>query len=107
MQLCETFMWVGQSKKWQILNIIGSIIACLLLYFHPLALMIGIKLDSLYTDIIDTFKYKILFAITSLFMLFGLYQVIYHLFFSKTQTYTFLAYPDKNKSFNMEYANKI
>ncbi len=95
MQLFETFMWLGQSKKWQIINIIGSIFACILLYFHPLAIMIGIKLDRLYTDIIDTFKYKILFAISILFLLFGLYKTIYELFFTKKNIYNFLSYPDK------------
>ena len=95
MQLFETFMWLGQSKKWQILNIIGSILAYLLLFFHPLALMIGIKLDSLYTNIIDTFKYKILFAMSSLFMLYGIYKTIYQLFFDKNYINNFLTYPDK------------
>lgn len=97
MQLCETFMWTGQSKKWQILNIIGSIFACLLLYFHPLALMIGVKLDRLYQSIIETASYKILFGLSGLFLLFGVYQIIYQLFYisNKTQKYTFLAYPDK------------
>jgi hypothetical protein len=96
-QLFETFMWLGQSKKWQILNFIGSVLACLLLYFHPMALMIGCKLDRLYQSIIETASYKILFGLSFVFMLFGLYQVIYQLFFisNKTQTYTFLAYPDK------------
>jgi len=95
MQLFETFMWLGQSKKWQILNIIGSVLACLLLYFHPLALMIGIKLDRLYQSIIETASYKILFALSGLFMLYGVYQIIYQLFFNKNHIYNFVAYPDK------------
>ena len=93
MQLFETFMWLGQSKKWHILNIIGSVLACLLLYLHPLAIIIGIKLDKLYKSIINTLKYKILAFLSILLMIFGLYRIIYELFFNNI--YSFLAYPDK------------
>jgi hypothetical protein len=58
MQLFETFMWIGQNKKMKFLNIIGSVLACILLYFHPLSIMIGIKLDRLYKTIIYTLLYK-------------------------------------------------
>lgn len=95
MQLFETFMWFGQKDEWKILNIIGSVLACLLLYLHPLAIMIGIKIDNLYKSVLDTLQYKVLFIISCGFLLFGLCKTIYNLFYKIGGQNKFLSYPDK------------
>ena len=51
MQLFETIIWVGIEFNKPIINKIGTMLASLLLYFHPLALLIGFKYDKLYKDV--------------------------------------------------------
>ena len=48
MQLFETIIWLGIDYNNVTLKKIGAFLANLLLFFHPLAIMIGLKYDKLY-----------------------------------------------------------
>jgi hypothetical protein len=93
MQLFESIIWLGIDLNKEYLNKIGSILACLLLYLHPLAILIGMKFDNLYKKYINNIYYKILIGLSIIFVLFGIYNIIYNL--SKTNAqYNFISYPD-------------
>lgn len=91
MQLFETFQWLGQDPEYAYLNVFGSISAALLLYLHPLAISLGLVLDSGYKDIIKNTTFKLLFAASVLMALYGLYKVISAY---TNKTHKFLSKPD-------------
>ena len=91
MQLFETFQWLGQNPDYEYLNIFGSICAALLLYLHPLAVTVGMSVDSAYKNIIQTDTFKLLFGASIAMAIFGLYRVT-NAYINKT--HTFLSKPD-------------
>ena len=50
MQLFETIIWVGIEYNKPIINKIGTVLASLLLYFHPLIFLLGLKYDKFYNQ---------------------------------------------------------
>ena len=94
MQLFESIIWLGIDINIPKLVIIGSIFACLLLYTHPIAIISGMYYDKGYIKYINTFYYKLLFTVSFMVLLFGLYNIIIHLT-RKNKIYNFLSYPDK------------
>jgi len=91
MQLFETFQWLGQNPKYEYLNIIGSICAALLLYFHPLAVTVGLSIDSAYKTDIKTKPFVFLLGASIVMALFGIYRVA-NAYLNKT--HTFISKPD-------------
>ena len=92
MQLFESLIWLGIDINMKQLVIIGSILACILLYLHPLALVSGMYYDKAYNKYKNDGYYKILVFISILILLFGIYNIIIHW---KSKKYNFLSYPDK------------
>ena len=62
MQLAETIIWVGIEYNNPLINKIGTVLATLLLYLHPLGLILGIRYDLL--DL-SGFLFMLLFFILS------------------------------------------
>ena len=87
MQLFESIIWLGIDLNNKILNKIGSVLACLLLYLHPLAIIIGMKYDKLYKKYQDNIFYCILFIISILFAMYGVYKII------SNRKYNFVSLP--------------
>ena len=88
-------MWIGIDYNLDIINKIGSILACLLLYLHPLAIILGMKYDKLYKKYKDNFYYKVLFGVSIIFALFGIYNIVNYMYLNKSKSpYNFLSYPD-------------
>ena len=75
MQLFESIIWLGIDLNNPNLNKIGSVFGCLLLYLHPLAIMLGMKSDNLYQEYQDNIFFHILFIISILFAIYGIYQI--------------------------------
>ena len=94
MQFFEFLIWLGIDRKLKYLNKIGSILAAILLYSHPLAIMIGMNYDKLYAKYKNNNFYNILFASSFIFVLFGIYNIVFHIN-KKNKIYNFLSYPDK------------
>jgi hypothetical protein len=92
-QLFETFMWLGQ-KKWKVLNFMAGIFTCILLSFHPLAILLGIYYDRFYTFIKHSIQFKLFGSFSILLIFYTLLQIVYHLFFKYGKPYTFVSYPD-------------
>jgi hypothetical protein len=76
MQLVETIIWIGIEYNKPKLNMIGTILVCVLLYIHPLGLMLGIKYDKLYKNTIKTSLFKIFFVLTILLFVIGIINII-------------------------------
>ena len=93
MQFFEFLIWLGIDTNIKFLNIIGSILACLLLYMHPLAIMTGMYNDKLYTKYKNNFYFYTLFLISFIFVLFGIYNIIFNIN-KKNKIYNFVSYPD-------------
>jgi hypothetical protein len=91
MQLFETFQWLGQNPEYEYLNKFGSFFAALLLYLHPLAITVGLSVDSGYKNIINNGTFKLLFYASIAMAVFGLYRVT-NAYINKT--HTFLSKPD-------------
>lgn len=91
MQLFETFQWLGQTPKYEYLNIFGSVCAALLLYFHPLAVTVGMSLDSAYKTEIKTNTFVFLLSASIVVAFFGICRVA-HAYLNKT--HTFISKPD-------------
>jgi len=77
MQLCETIIWVGLEYNKPIINKIGTVLATLLLYFHPLGLLLGIKYDNFYNKVKKNIVYKICFGFAVLLFVLGVLNTIY------------------------------
>jgi hypothetical protein len=91
MQLFETFIWLGQDKKYIDLNKIGSIFASALLYCHPLAFIIGMWYDKKYKAIKSGDPFKLFLIIGILWVVYGLYKIASAY---KNKSYSFLSHPD-------------
>jgi len=90
MQLFEALMWLGQNPGAEDLNKIGSLSAAILLYSHPLAIMIGLSLDKAYKGISGPlFNMGLILSI--LWVGFGLFRIGVGYV---NQSYSFLARPD-------------
>ena len=94
MQFFEFLIWIGQDLKYHYLNKYGSILACILLYLHPITIMYGIKYDKGYAQFKKSTSFKLLFIISFIFFLYGIYQVYFYLN-KKNPEFKFLSYPDK------------
>mgnify|MGYP003682059745 CR=1 FL=1 len=77
MQLCETIIWVGLEYNKPIINKIGTVLAILLLYFHPLGLMLGIKYDNFYNNIKKKPLYKLFLGLAVFLFVLGVINIIY------------------------------
>jgi hypothetical protein len=95
MQFFEFIIWLGLEENIKNLNKLGSMLACILLYLHPLAIMCGIKYDKLYKSFKKSTSYTLLFIASFLFLLYGMYRIIYYST-TKNPEYKFLSYSDKN-----------
>ena len=91
MQLFETFIWYGLDTNNTNINFIGSILACLLLYLHPIAIIYGMKYDNLYKKYINNRYFKLLSIIALGFILFGVFNIFKSI---NNITYNFISYPD-------------
>ena len=91
MQLFETIIWIGIEYNKPIINKIGTILASLLLYFHPLIFLLGLKYDTFYKNITKKYIYKIFFVIAILFIIIGLFRNGTALF-SKSPEYSLTSY---------------
>ena len=94
MQLLEGIIWVGIEQNNVSINKFGSILACLLLYLHPIALCIGIYYDKYYKNILDSKIVKIFVGVALLIILIPIYKIIKTLL-SKKPEYTLMSYADK------------
>ena len=93
MQLFEFFIWTGIDYSITSLNIFGSFLAAILLYFHPLAITLGMKQDNAYKQHVKTKFYKRCLIAASILFGLGVLYTLYHLLFKKTRT--FIAFKDK------------
>ena len=91
MQLFETIIWVGIEYNKPIINKIGTVLASLLLYFHPLIFLLGLKYDKFYKNITKNSIYKIGFVIALLFIIIGVFRNGRALF-SKSPNYSLTSY---------------
>lgn len=92
MQLFETFIWYGLDTNNRNINFIGSILACLLLYLHPIAIMYGMRYDNLYKKYINTRFFKLLTIIAYGFAIFGIFSIFKSI---NDKSYDFISYPDR------------
>ena len=76
-QLAETIIWVGLEYNKPIINKIGTVLATLLLYFHPLGLLLGIKYDNFYNNIKKKTLYKLFLGLAVLLFVLGVLNTIY------------------------------
>jgi hypothetical protein len=74
MQLFETIIWIGIEYNKPIINKIGTILASLLLYFHPLIFLLALKYDIFYKNITKNYIYKIGIVIAILFIIIGFFR---------------------------------
>jgi uncharacterized membrane protein SpoIIM required for sporulation len=95
MQFFETLIWLGQNKKYEDLNKIGSIGASALLYTHPLAFIVGMYYDKQYTNIILSQEFMLCLVGSILWFAFGIYQISVAY---KTKTYSLTSYPDSKSN---------
>ena len=91
MQLAETIIWVGIEYNKPIINKIGTVLASLLLYFHPLIFLLGLKYDKFYKNITKNNIYNIVFVIALLFIIIGLFRNGMALL-SKSSNYSLTSY---------------
>ena len=91
MQLFETIIWIGIEYNKPIINKIGTVLASLLLYFHPLIFLLGLKYDTFYKNITKKYIYKIFFVIAILFIIIGLFRNGRALF-NKSPEYSLTSY---------------
>jgi hypothetical protein len=84
MQLFETIIWIGIEYNKPIINKIGTLLASLLLYFHPLIFLLGLKYDTFYKNITKKYIYKIVFVIAILFIILGVFRNGISLFSNKS-----------------------
>jgi len=77
MQLAETIIWVGIEYNKPIINKIGTVLATLLLYLHPLGLILGIRYDNFYNNIKNNIVYKVFFGIGILLFVIGIINTLY------------------------------
>ena len=96
MQFFEFLIWLGIDTNTEILNYVGSILGCLLLYFHPLAIMLGMNFDKSYKKYHNNLYYKILFIISFMFLFYGIYNIYFYL--KEKKTYNFISYPTKDNN---------
>jgi len=90
MQLFETLIWLGIDYNNVILKKIGAFLANLLLFFHPLAIMIGLTYDNLYKI---KFKNNIFWIIA---LLIFVMSAIFALYILITQKNKFIPYKSGN-----------
>lgn len=95
MQLFETFIWYGLDTNNKNINFFGSILACLLLYLHPIAIMYGMKYDNLYKKYINNKYFNFLIIIAFGFALFGLFNIFNSI---NNKTFNFISYPDSKNN---------
>jgi len=95
MQLCETFIWLGQDKKYKDFNKVGSIAASALLYTHPLAFIIGMWHDKQYNNIKSLPQFTFCLVGSIIWFAFGLYQIALAY---KTKEYSLTSYPDSKSN---------
>jgi len=93
-QLFEAIIWLGIDINMKQLVVIGSTLACLLLYLHPLAIISGMYYDKAYEKYKNNIYYKLLFIISIMVAIFGLYNIITHMN-KKNKIYNFISYPDR------------
>ena len=89
MQLLETIIWIGIEYNKPSINKIGTILASLLLYCHPLIFILGLKYDKLYKNIQNIQTIGLI--IGTLILIVGLVRNGMSLF-SKTPTYSLTSY---------------
>jgi len=77
MQLIETIIWIGLEYNNININKLGTILVAVLLYLHPLGLILGINYDTFYSKVIKGKLYKIFFIITTLLFISGLIHIVY------------------------------
>ena len=92
-QLFEFIIWGGIDYNIQYLNILGSVLAAILLHFHPLGMVLGIKYDKLYKNETNSGLFKAAFLVASIFFCFGIISTLYNVFYNKK--WTFVAFQDK------------
>ena len=93
MQLLEGILWLSQnrqSKSAVFRNHVASIMACLLLYLHVLAIVVGIYYDRQYKKTLSVNTKRVLIGVGILVLLFGIYRIVTEQSNSK---YPFLCYP--------------
>jgi len=93
MQLFEFLIWSGIDYGKQILNIIGSALAAMILYFHPLAMTLGMKYDKLYKEDVKTPLYKASIVLGTIFLCYGIISTLYLVF--KSDKWSFISVKDK------------
>lgn len=76
MQLAETIVWIGLEYNKPNINMIGTILVCILLYLHPLGLILGIKYDKLYKNTIKTKLFKLFLIITIALFFIGIINIV-------------------------------
>lgn len=91
MQLFETLMWWGQDPESQSLNRVGSFAAAILLFFHPLAILLGMRFDTGYKGVASGSTYQLAFGSAILFFLYGIWTTVDQYV---TKKRSFLSYPD-------------
>ena len=85
MQLIETIIWIGLDYNNKYINKLGTILVSVLLYLHPLGLILGINYDTFYRKVIKGNLYKIFFIITTLLFISGIIHIIYSVINKKTK----------------------
>ena len=75
MQFIETIIWSGIDYNIFALNKIGTAMASLLLYLHPIAFLTGIYYDKFYKDIINQVLFKCFVVIAVIFLLIGVVRI--------------------------------
>jgi len=92
MQLFEALQWWGQTPGFEVLNTIGSLLAALLLYTHPLAVVTGLSIDKEYKAQASTPLFKTATIAAVVVLLYGIYRVGSAYL---NNTNAFLSLPDK------------
>ena len=75
MQFIEAIIWTGIDYNMLTLNKIGTVMAALLLYLHPIAFLAGIYYDKYYKDIINQLLFKCFVAIAVVLLLIGVVRI--------------------------------
>lgn len=91
MQLLEGILWLSQNRHSRsaiFRNHVTSIMACLLLYLHVLALGVGIYYDRQYKKTLSTNTKRGLIGIGILVLLLGIYRIV-----TEQSKYPFMCYP--------------
>lgn len=77
MQLFEAMMWLGQKQNLEILNYVGSYLASIFLYLHPILLLLGFYLDKkTYPNIEKTLIFKIFLTLSTLIVFWAIWMNI-------------------------------